>query len=137
MHCWFHGWNKSHNDTGWRRPPVIRDNTRRDGRQSEEPLRDDKPSATAAVATTTKQQQRGRTATHADVATAGERDSHLSATADANAHTTATAADAAPATSTTKIPLAECVRPSTRCVCMEVPWHLLSRGTSWGRTIDS
>ena len=82
-----------------RQPSAIRDNTRRDGRQSEEPLRNDAAIAAATVAA--KQQQHRRTATHADVAAAGKRDSHLSTTADANAHTAATAAGAVPAASAT------------------------------------
>ena len=82
-----------------RGPPTIRDKARRNGRQSEEPLRNVKPGATATVAT--EQQRHGRTATHANVATASERNSHLPATAATDARTAATATDAVAATSAT------------------------------------
>ena len=76
--------------------------------------RNDTTNATATMATT-KQQRRGRTATHADVATAGERDSHLPAAADAGAHTAATAADAVATTSATTM------GKFWQCVCAHQP----------------
>ena len=123
-------------------PPAVRDNTRRNGRQFQEPLRNDASSATAAMAAT-KQQWRGRTATHADVATAGKRDSHLPSAFNDYDCTAATAADAIPATSATATTVGKfwrCVpagRRSTKWECMEALYLLLSREKSWAPTFDS
>ena len=120
-----------------RRTPATRNNTGRNGRQSEEPLRNDAANAAATVAA--KQQQRRRIATHANVAAAGKRGSHLPAAAGANAHTAATAADAVSATPATTM------GRFWRCVCARQldghvrggQCHLPSMGTLWGRIIDS
>ena len=50
---------------------------------------------------TAEQQRRERTATHADVATAGERCSYLLVAADGYVHAAVAAADVIPATSAT------------------------------------
>ena len=95
--------------------------------------------------TTAEQQRRGRTATHADVATAGKRCSHLPATADGYGHAAAATADANPATSATATATAN--GKFWRCVHAGQPdgnvWNewvmyiLLSTGTSWAPTFDS
>ena len=77
-----------------------------------------------------EQQRRGQTATHADVATAGKRGSHLSAAADDCACTAATAADAilVPATSATTTAIGKL----WQCVPAGQP-----NGNMWRRCISS
>ena len=79
-------------------PPALRNNKRWNGRQSEESPRDDGTNATTAVAAA-EQHRRGRTATHADVATAGERGWHHATTANGYGRTAATATGHLPTTS--------------------------------------